>query len=166
MREEFFTKVDSPPNKDSKKQCKRRASHQGGLQPLAACADQGKYLSRSEGAVGKLNWQKSSRSPGEIPVIKPNVGSRRQCKVARDAKNSQTKYFNLSKTPEGKDARSALASWRVCTRLSGLPIDLINPVIWENFLGIRSFAGHFFFAPALWLCDSKKGWGWPLMVDT
>ena len=110
MREEFFTKVDSPPNKDSKKQCKRRASHQGGVQPLAACADQGKYLSRSEGAVGKLNRQKSSRSPGEMAVLKPNVGSRRQCSVRRDAKNSQTKYSNLSKTPEGKDARSALAS--------------------------------------------------------
>ena len=130
-----------------RKQCKRRASHQGGFQPLAACADQGKYLSRSEGAVGKLNWQKSSRSPGEIAVIEPNVGSHRQCSVGRDAK---TKYFNLSKTPEGKDARSALASWRVCTRLSGFPIDLINPVNWENFLGIRSFARHLFFAPALW----------------
>ena len=124
-----------------RKQWKRRASHQGGLQPLTAGADQGKYLSRSEGAVGKLNWQKSSRSPGEIAVIKQNVGSHRQCSEGRDAK---TKYFNLSKTPEGKDARSARASWRVCTRLSGLPIDLINPVNWENFLGIRSFAGHFF----------------------
>ena len=90
-----------------RKQCKRRASHQGGLQPLAAGADQGKYLSRSDGAVGKLNRQKSSRSPGKMAVIKPNVGSRRQCSLARDAK---TKYFNLSKTPEGKDARSALAS--------------------------------------------------------